>query len=261
MDTFSNPIGVEMAPGGTHGLAKFQDDKNLLVLFYNRAVDDPVESAKRGRRFTRNQVYVKIQHPGEVLNIIDKPATDSEKFRFREQWSRFVANRSQVPDGTPIDMLFPNHPAVGENLRAMGVYTIEQCAALSANAIDTIGRGAQEYVNRAQKYLENASSGAAFTALQRELELEKQKTASLEHQMVEMKKQLDHFMMRHNDPIRGAEQPPFVEGHDVQAERINANHVTKEIAKTKRKTAVRAPIVTDQDAEFTDPLAGTENAA
>lgn len=256
MDTFANPTGLEMAPGGNYGLAKYGDDKNLLVAFYNRAVEDVAESINHGRRYTRNQIYVKIQHPGEMLNIIDRPVTENDKYRFRDQWSKFVANRSQIPEGTPIDLLFPNHPASAENLRAYGVHTIEQCASLQANAIETIGRGAQEYVNRAQRYLESATSGAAFHKLQSENDKLKNQISTLESMVKQMKAQIDHLTMANNDPIHGAEQPPFVPGFDVQSARINANHVTKDLEKAaSKKKARRAPTVEDS---ITDPFAGQD---
>lgn len=261
MDTFAPISGLEMAPGGQYGLAKYGDDRNLLVVFYNKAVEVPSESVKRGRRYTENQVFIKIQHPGEVLNVIDRPIQENDKYRFREQWSKFVSNRTQVPDGTPIDLLFPNHPAIGENLRAYGCYTIEQCASLSASAIETIGRGAQEFVNRAQKYLDSADKGALYHKLQAENDDLKNKVGTLENLIKQMKGQIDHLTMVHNDPIRGAQQPNYVPGFDVQTERINASHVTKDLEKevkskkTKQKRTVEEniadPFATQEDHDLT----------
>lgn len=252
MDTFAPISGLEMAPGGQYGLAKYGDDKNLLVMFYNKAVEVPSESVKRGRRYTKDQIYIKIQHPGEVLNIIDRPVQDNDKYRFREQWSKFVSNRTQVPDGTPIDLLFPNHPAIAENLRAYGVYTIEQCSALSANAIETIGRGAQEFVNRAQRYLDSADKGSQFHKLQSENDQLKNQVATLENMIKQMKAQMDHLTMVNNDPIRGAQQPAFVPGFDVQTERINATHVTKDIEKDVKSKKKKQRTVED---DIVDPFA------
>lgn len=253
MDTFSSPTGIIMAPGGTHGLAKYGDDKNLLVMFYNRAVEIPSESVKQGRRICRNEIYVTIQHPGEMLNKIDRPANDQDKVRFRDQWSRFVQDRTQIPEGTPIDLLFPNHPAVGENLKALGIFTIEQCASLSALAIDTIGRGGQEYVVRAQRYLDSANKGAAFHELQGKNDQLTQQVRILENQIKQLKEQLDMVMVRHNDPIRGAQQPPFVENFDVQSARINANHPTQEEAVKRSRGRPKKAAQTVEDV-ITDPF-------
>lgn len=223
-------------------------DANLLVMFYNRSVHIPALSVERP--VYRDEIYVKIQQPGETLNVIDRPVQDADKQRFRTQWSNFVHDRTQVPEGSPVDLLFPNHPAVAENLRSFGVYTVEQCATLSANAIDTIGRGGQEYVNRAKKYLEMATKGGEFHAMQRELEDEKQKTRILEQTVATLKSQMDRMSIQITDPVRASLNPPFVPNHDVQMERINANSPQTEIA--NRKTATRRKTVEDR---ITDPLA------
>lgn len=254
MNEFAPATGINWNPGGLSGTVKYGDDRNLLVMFYNRSVEVPSESAEKGRRICRDEIYVTIQHPGESLNKIDRPATDQDKHRFRDSWSKFLQNRTQIPEGTPIDLLFPNHPSVAENLRAYGVYTIEQCAGLSAHAIDSIGRGGQEYVNRSKRYLDSATKGAGFHALQKELDETKQALRLAENQISQFKVQLDSLLMRNNDPIRGAISPPFVQNYDVQAERINANHPTQEVF-TKTKNTRRGKVTVED--RITDPLASS----
>lgn len=244
---------LQMNPGGMTGIATDGNERNLLVMFYNRAVEIPSESLRLGRRFTKDVIHVKIQHPGEAYNIIDRPVTDQDKHRFRLQWSNFIQNRTQIPEGCPIDLLFPNHPSVGENLRAHGVHTIEQCAELSAHAIDNIGRGAQEYKNRANKYLESANKGAAFHSLQAENDKLQQNQKILENQIAQLKAQLDHVLMKFNDPLKASQSPNYIPGYDVQADRINANHPTVEAA--KKKTGRRGPKTLEDN--ITDPLANS----
>jgi len=251
----ARPTGVDWQAGGHTGLVRFGEDSNLLVMFYNKSVHVPALSIE-GRPYYRDEIYIKIQQPGEMLNVIDRPVNDSDKQRFRRQWANFIHDRTQVPEGTPIGLLFPNHPAVGENLRAMGVYTVEQCAALTAHAIDTIGRGGQEYVNRAQKYLEMAQKGANFHKLQAELEQEKQKNRIMENTVQQLQIQLNQLTAKVTDPVRASLQPPFIKNYDAQSERINNNAPTKEFAeKVKKAQASRPRTIEDS---ITDPLAGKE---
>jgi hypothetical protein len=256
MTTFKSPTNIRMAPGGSHGLAEYGSDDNLLVCFYNRPVNDSLRSVEEGRPIYKDVIHVRIQQPGEMLNIIDRPVVDNDKRRFLRQWTAFVHDRTQVPEGTPIDHLFPNHPAVAENLRGYGVYTVEQCSKLSASAIDTIGRGGQEYVNRANKYLEQATTGKSFHIIQKELDDEKQKNRIMEQQIAQLKSQVDALSMKFNDPIRNAEQPPYISGYDVQSERINANAETIVGASSKKKG--RRPTTVED--KITDPFAQTETA-
>jgi len=247
----ARPTGVDWQAGGHTGMVRWGDDHNLLVMFYNKSVHVPSMSTE-GRPVYRDEIYIKIQQPGEMLNIIDRPANDQDKRRFRTQWSNFVHDRTQVPEGVPIALLFPNHPAVGENLRAVCIYTIEQCANLTAHAIDTIGRGGQEYVNKAKQYLEMANKGANFHLLQKQLEEEQQKTRILENNLAQMKAQLDSLSTKMVDPVRASLNPPFVPNYDVQTERINANAVTKEVAEQATRRRARQRTVEDN---ITGPLA------
>jgi len=256
MSTDWNATSIEWNGGGLSGNVKFGNDRNLLVMFYNKSVEVPSESIIHGRRWCRNEVYVKIQHPGENFNVIDRPASDQDKQRFRDQWSKFVQDRTQIPEGTSIDMLFPNHPAVGENLKGYGIYTIEQCAALSASAIDNIGRGGQEYVNRAQSYLSQADKGKGFHKLQKSLDDERVKVRVLERQVTDLKNQMDIYLMKVGNQPGESLNPKWIPGFDAQTERINANHPTQEIATTSRKKKKRAqaPVETEPYDPITDPL-------
>lgn len=252
-----NPTGIDWNAGGKSGLVKFGDDSSALVVIYNKAVEIPFKSVELGRRYCENQIYIQIQHPGETGQIIDRPLKEEDKHRYRSQWSAFVQNRSQIPEGTPIDLLFPNHPAAGENLRALGIYTIEQCAELSASAIDNIGRGGQEYVNRSKKYLESASKGSNYHKVQRELDDANLTIKRLEEMIANLQAQVNSVNDRLTNPMAGSLSPPFIPGHDAQAARINSNHVTAELASKAPKKLKSKPA--EKSDPLTDELAGILN--
>jgi len=255
----SGPTRINMQ-GQNFGIAQYGSDDQLLVMFYNRSVENPALSLEHGRPYHEDKIFIMIQQPGENLNKIDRPINDNDKLRFASKWAAFVQNRTQIPEGTPIDLLFPNYPAVAENLRASGVYTIEQCAKLSAHAIDSIGRGAQEYVNRANQYIDSASKGTAFLKLRQENDNLRNEMQVQTQQIGQLKAQLDHLLMKFNDPISASKQPPFVIGYDAQSERINLNHPTQEASKAvlKKKRTTSPPTVEDL---ITDPLAGKDQNA
>jgi len=179
---------------GHVGLAQYGDDSRTIALFYNRSVHNPIKSEHAGTPIHDDVDYVRIHQPGERLNIIDRPVTAADRARFPRQWSDYIGNREQIPDGTPIDLLFPAHPNVGANLRGVGVHTIEQCAKLSGHAMDVIGMGAQEYVNRATEYLENAEKGVGLHKLHRELEERDSQIRILHSQVGSLKGQLDQLL-------------------------------------------------------------------
>jgi hypothetical protein len=179
---------------GHVGVVKYGDDSSTIALFYNRSVHNPVKSAQAGTPIHDDVDYVRIHQPGERLNIIDRPVTQADKGRFPRQWADYIGQREQIPDGTPIDLLFPAHPNVGANLRGLGVHTIEQCAKLSGHAMDVIGMGAQEYQNRANEYLEAANQGVGLHKLHRELEERDSKIRVLESMVGSLKGQLDQLL-------------------------------------------------------------------
>ena len=190
---------------GHVGVVQYGDDARTIALFYNRSVHNPIKSERAGTPIHDDIDYVRIHQPGERLNIIDRPVTQADKNRFPRQWSDYIGNREQIPDGTPIDLLFPAHPNVGANLRGIGVHTIEQCSKLSGHAMDVIGMGAQEYVNRANEYLENAEKGVGLHKLHRELDERDSKIRVLEAQVGSLKGQLDQLL----SSLQSANANPF----------------------------------------------------
>lgn len=235
MDDFRQPTSIEWGNSDkTYGMVKYGDDSQLVVIFYTRSIFNAAKSREAGARQYENKIYVRIHAPGERLNIIDRPVEDSDKHRFPRQWSNFLQNKTQVPDGTPIDLLFPNNPAIADNLKALGIHTIQQCSKLSSNALDTIGMGAQDWKNMAVRYLENADSGAAFVQLQDELKKKDQEIKLLSRQFAQLKKSYDDVMWQIQNPNSGGLQPGWQPGFDVQLERLDANHPSQDVRPSKK---------------------------
>lgn len=253
-ENYAPPSRIVMTPQG-HGAVEYGNDNNMVVMFYINAEKDEVASVAAGAPIYKNTPYVSIQPAGEHLNVIKRPATTQDQQRFPRQWNQFVMNQTQIPDGTPLSLLFPNNPALAESLKARGVHTIQQLAGLSAHAQDSIGMGAQDWVNKAQGYLKSAGGAAGFHALSKELELKNAEITSLKHQVAMQKAQIDDLYSKFNNPNAHSLNPAFVPGYDAQAARINASHVTKELATPKVKDnsgAMQAGKVTHHIQDITE---------
>lgn len=235
------PTGVTWtAPHSGH--VNFGDDSRIVVMFYIHPVLNAVISRDKGTPFYENKIYVMMHEPGERLNIVKREATDNDKMRFPVQWNKFVQNAEQIPDGVRIELLYPNNPAMAEMMRAHGIFTVEQLANLSAHAIDNVGMGAQEHVNLAKRYLEKGSDGAAFHKMKGQLDETNQKLKLLERQHIELMSKHNALIERMTNPLQQSNSPPWVPGHDAQAERLNANHPSSELAKaTKPVKAQKEP--------------------
>jgi hypothetical protein len=165
-------------------------DSGMVVMFFNKAKHDPQKSIAEGRPIYENQTFVRVHPPGERLNIVERPARSDDTRRWPRQWDQFQRSAEQIPEGTDINLFYPEKPAVAATLRAGGVFTVEQCANLSAHAIENIGMGCQAWVNAAQNYLKISAKGVGAAKLRTELEDRDRKIKVLEHQVYELSNQV-----------------------------------------------------------------------
>jgi hypothetical protein len=177
------------------GMVRFGSDNQTNVHFYKRPVADPELSRQYGRPMTKGVDYVRIQHPGE-RDTIDTPVANKPDapHRWPRQWAQFQRSQEQIPDGTPIEMLFPQHPEIGANLHAYGIHTIEQMANLSEHAAQSIGMGATQWRNKAKDFLEKANTGVGIHKLEAELEKRDNVIEVMKNQLDEQKRQIDRLI-------------------------------------------------------------------
>lgn len=167
---------------GNVGVARY--GKEPVVIFYNESVAHPGKSREAGRPVFEDQVFVKIYQPGEErYNIVVKRATQDVVRQWPRQWAAFQQNRTHVPDGTPVTLLYPEKPSIARTLQAHGVYTMEQLVDLSGTAIDNIGMGCQGWVNEAEKYLKAATKGVGLAQYRKEMEDLKSENRTLQHKI------------------------------------------------------------------------------
>lgn len=235
----------------TVGMVNFQD-RNTHAIFYQDKMHNPAKSRDAGHPMYDNVVMVRIGNPGERLNVVIRPATDHDKRRFALQWAQFNQSREQRPDGCPLNCLFPENPALIGMLEGSGVYTVEQLAALSGNAIESIGMGAQGYVNQAQEYLRNAEKGIRNSEMRKMREDHEREVNALKHQLAEQSKRIDELLEQHRrgmarqqqyDAAGGMERPVHLgQGFDPQQEIINnLGHQTRGGADATPQAGTRAP--------------------
>jgi hypothetical protein len=193
-------------------------DDRLIVLFYNKSVLNIARSKQEGKRIFESREFVKIQTPGETLNILDRPVQETDKQRWPQQWDRFCRGNAQIPDGIPISLLFPDRPNISDMLQSNSIHTVEQLANLSGHAIQSIGMGCQEWVNKAGKYMEQANRGVDYHRFNKALEEKDQQIATLTRQVEEMSRRINDIMHLRDDTRAPMPGPDF----DVQSAQIAA---------------------------------------
>lgn len=192
------------------------DDK-LIVGFYKKSVLNAAKSREEGRPIYEGRDFVKIQHPGETLNIVDRPANEHDKQRFPRQWSQYERGVTQIPDGVPLNQLFPDKPQIVDMMRGYNIHTVEQLANLSGQAIGTVGMGCQEWVNAAKRYMERAEKGVDHHKFETAMAAKDAQIAALQRQVAEISS-----LVRQQKP-QGAVIPAAPE-FDVQSAQIAATH-------------------------------------
>lgn len=220
--------------GQGYGNVRYGEDNQLTVNFYDKSVRNEIKSRQNGAPWHDLIPHVRVQTPGEHLNVVDRPIQDTDKLRWPRQYDAYLHNQTQVPEGTPIDLMFINHPNIADNLRGHGIHTIQQLANLSAHALLQVGMGAQEYQNKAKAYLDSAQKGVDFHKIERENEELKNQNQVLANQIQQLQAQLNGVISQIRSGPQGIINPQWQPGFDAQSERLNANHPTKELTKKTR---------------------------
>jgi hypothetical protein len=123
---------------------------------------------------------------------------------------------TQIPDGVPLNQLFPDKPQIVDTMRGYNIHTVEQLANLSADAIGTVGMGAQEWVNKAQRYMERVEKGINHHQFE-------QAISQRDHEIATLKRQIADLTALVHAKTQAA-PPADIQGFDPQTSQINAVH-------------------------------------
>ena len=258
MDEFQIHSGIKWQ--GDVGMVQYGGgDTSMVVMFFLKPIRNQAKSAEMGRPYFDEKIFVRIHPPGERLNIVEREANDTDRRRFPLQWAQFQENRPQVANGTPIEMLFAASPATAAALQASGVHTVEQCAGMSAHAIETIGMGAQQWVNEATRYLEVANKGVKASQLKQALDEKDREINSLNHKIDLLTTEIEHLRENQNNTVTMADVQQMIANQgggmkrgvyapgkqlsptfDAQTAQINATHKTSDLTKKAAKKAAPA---------------------
>lgn len=211
MDTLAAPMITHIPREG--GMVTMGSDDLLIVRFYKKPIPNALKSKQAGHPVYDAVDYVYIQQPGE-RDTTDRPVHDGDKMRFARQWAQYERNAEQVPEGTPLSVLFvePNECNIPPYLNGLGIYTVEQLNGLSATGIQNIGLGGQEWVNKAKKYLDYASKGKGYHHLDKKL-TEQANTIDVQAQQIEaLKKQVDQLLSERYGTTGHPNQRPQAHG-------------------------------------------------
>lgn len=190
-------------------MVNFGGHEQTVVIFYYESVLDQTESRRQGRPIRTREVFCKSYQPGEErLQENVRPATDDLKRRYPRQWAAFEQNRAYVPDGTPIDYLFPANPEIPAMLRYHGFHTCELLAKATPLAIESIGMGMQDWISKAKRYLEDSKKGVDHHALKELEERHARELKVLQNQIADLVSRLNTAATLANNTPTGVRLAP-----------------------------------------------------
>lgn len=155
------------ATGMNHdGSVRFGAETQMLAIFYRGTKRDNFASQQSGYPIEKGVDMLEIRQFGEK-DSTKREVTPADQQRFPQQWAAYKANREQVQDGTPLDLLFPKNPEVVSTLKANNVHTIQALAAVPDSvSLPFIG----EHRAKAKTFIEGIDKGKGFHELEKQLE-------------------------------------------------------------------------------------------
>jgi hypothetical protein len=155
-------------------------DALLIVKFYHDAKENKFKSHEAGRPVFDDIEMCEINFPADRAKSLFVPAhSEWKRFgttrvtyaeRFKEHYARFKLNEGPVVEGTPLSEAPFLSMAQKASLKALQVYTIEQLASLTGQALKNIGAGGLAIQQQAEAYLAKASGTADVVKMQIEID-------------------------------------------------------------------------------------------
>ena len=185
-----------------------RSNQKTFAIFLRKSVLDPWASREQGKPVHVSRDFCRIQHAGERDHIEVPVKLDEHPQLYPRQWEAFQREVQQVPDGTPLTVLFPDQPHIADNLKHWNVLTVEQLAVLEGTALTNIGAGALEWKRKAVQFQEAAQTSAPLRHLEAQLEQRDDRIKQLEEALTATTARLDALEQETPPPRRGPGRPP-----------------------------------------------------
>lgn len=145
-----------MLPDEQQGVSGVDRD-GVRVEFYMRPMHHPRRSQEEGRPIFEDVPFVQLEMPGDRYSILHHKATDEHKSRWPELWKAFEAGQRGMMTLEDGDMPLDQWAAITRSrvyeLRAMGIHTLQQLAAVPDGNLAKLGTTARAERDDAKRAL------------------------------------------------------------------------------------------------------------
>lgn len=171
-----------------------QPSHGLYVEFYVHPVEQKEESLKAGRKMFAEVPYIMIMVPGDKSSIVRRPVrtgthAQHDNHRFHNEYVAFMQNEKQPVVGTPLSEWHQLNKAQVEEMKHIGIRTVEQLAGMPDSNVQKF-MGLADLKQKARKWLETTSAEAPLQMLNDELEKRDSEIATMNETLKEMQKEL-----------------------------------------------------------------------
>lgn len=135
-------------------------DKNLLVRFFYKNVQNKLESEAQGRPVFKEKTYIEIRVAGQRDVQACRPATHKDKQRFPAHFEAFEKRVEPPTEGMPLVEWPQITRTQAEELSFLNVKTVEQLVNMNDSHVSKL-MGGYSLKEAARKWLEKANSAEA----------------------------------------------------------------------------------------------------
>lgn len=128
-----------------------------------------LKSKEEGREVFDQVPYIKITSPG-AKQVVDREVRDEDKREYPRLWAAFEAGEERPEDGQPVEEWPAVNVAQVAELKAAGIFTVEQVANIPDQNLNVLGMQARKLRSKAQAYMALAKGNAPFEQLAAENE-------------------------------------------------------------------------------------------
>lgn len=178
----------------TRGLDNGSTNARVVPRFFTDTVENAVASQREGRPIFTERELVEISVPGDPYSKPVQRVTDEHRNRWPEHYKAFRAGVEPATDGIPLEQ-WPvmRTKAMVLEMKAIGLTTVEQCAAMSDTACQRIRTGGYRLRDLAKSYLDDALAQAELVRRTAEADAAKAEVTSLKETVANLSALVDQL--------------------------------------------------------------------
>lgn len=175
--------------------------------FFTAERRNEAASAARGRYVPVVIDMVRIIIPGDKHNIVERRVREDDKTRFAKQYEAFKKMEEYVPDGTLIETWPMISRTQVYELKAAGIFTVEDIVAIPDSNLSVLGLGGRLLRKYAATFIETSKTNAVpaqLVANEARLSVENE---SLKRQLKELSDRLELITKQSGKVVSDAASP------------------------------------------------------